>query len=62
VRKRYPVIEKLKRRMYRQQQRQMPSPELQQEMLEHFRPDVLALERLLGWNLQDWLTPPVAGR
>lgn len=62
VRKRYPMIEKLKRRMYRQQQRQMPSLDLQQEMLEHFRPDVLALERLLGWNLQDWLTPPVAGR
>jgi hypothetical protein len=62
VRKRYPLIEKLKRSLYRNQPRKTPSPELQAEMLEHFRPDVLALERLLGWNLQDWLRLPAAGR
>jgi hypothetical protein len=57
IRKRYPVIEKLKRSMYRPQQRQLLSPQLRGEMIEHFMPEMRELEHLLGWDLRSWREP-----
>lgn len=55
VRQRYPIVEGLKRRMFKRRPRQAIHPAFHAELVEHFTPDVRELERLLGWQLQGWL-------
>jgi Sulfotransferase domain len=57
VRKRYPPIEALRQRMFRPAPRPQPSDSFRAELQAYFRQDVDELERLLGWDLQQWRLP-----
>lgn len=35
----------------------LPDPALQRWLIDYFRPEVEAVERLMGWNLAHWLRP-----
>lgn len=54
VLKRYPVVEALRQRMFRPRARAGLRAGFREELVDHFRPHVLELEQLLGWDLAGW--------
>lgn len=54
---RIPLVEALRERQRQDMVRAPLSPALRAELASHFADDIRLLERLLGWDLSDWLKP-----
>ncbi|WP_022978521.1 sulfotransferase family protein [Nevskia ramosa] len=52
---RLPLVEALRERQRQDMVREPLSPALRAELARHFADDIRLLERLLGWDLSDWL-------
>lgn len=56
---RIPLVEAFRERQRQDLVRAPLSPALRDELASHFADDIRLLERLLGWDLSDWLKPNV---